>query len=396
MRRSVARKEGHLMKTRNQLAVFPQRQYRSGLFLLIIVAYVRLLFSIPFGLPRAIVLVGLGLIYTVVGLFGLEYCWRSPSRPIMLAYFIVLVVVLGAILFLSLGGGFLLLVPLAAYSIALLPRRGAVAICALLLLLLGLVDWWVGGTWKSVLLSVLSMLALCVFVVVFTEAVLREVQARNALGEAHQRFREDAVHIETMASAAERNRLAREVHDNLGHSLTIITVQLEAAQAMLDVDPTRTRNALKQAQKLARDGLAEIRESVAALRALPTENRSLPEALSDLVRESQAAGVPTTLLVPGVLPSLSSPVKFALYRIAQEGLTNVRKYAHATHVDLTLDGTEGHLVRLRVQDDGVGSLCITDGFGLIGARERVKALGGQLRTVSSPGAGFLLEVEVPL
>ena len=224
------------MKTRNQLAVFPQRQYRSGLFLLIIAAYVRLLVSIPFDPRRVAVLVGLGLLYTMVGLLGLEYCWHSPSRPIMLAYFIVLFVVLGTILFLSLGEGFILLVPLAAYSIALLPRRSAVAMCVLLLLLLGLVDWRVGGTWKSVLLSVLSMLALCVFVVIFTEAVLREVHARNALGEAHQRFREDAAHIETLATAAERNRLAREVHDNLGHYLTIINVQLEAARVMLDID----------------------------------------------------------------------------------------------------------------------------------------------------------------
>jgi signal transduction histidine kinase len=384
------------MKMRNQLAVFPQRQYRSGLFLLIVAAYVRLLVSMPFDPPRVAVLVGLGLLYTVVGLFGLEYCWRSPSRPIMLAYFIVLVAVLGAILFLSLGEGFLLLVPLAAYSIALLPRRGAVAMCGLLLLLLVFVDWRVGDTWKSILLIVLSMLALCVFVVVFTEAVVREAQARNALDEAHQRLREDSAHIETLATVAERNRLAREVHDNLGHYLTTITVQLEAARAMLDVDPTRARHALEQAQKLARDGLGEIRGSVAALRALPTENRSLPEALADLVRESQAAGVPTTLLVPGALPPLSSPVKFALYRIAQEGLTNVRKYAHATHVDLILDVPLGHMVRLRVQDNGVGVLSPTDGFGLLGARERVKTLGGQLRTASSPGADFLLEVELPL
>src|SRR5436309_10833769 len=124
MRLSGARKEGHLMKTRDQLAAFPQRQYRSSLFLLIVAAYVSLLVSIPFDPRRVAVLVGLGLLYTVVGLFGLEYCWHSPSRPIMLAYFVVLVVVLVAILFLSLGEGFLLLVPLAAYSIVLLPRRG--------------------------------------------------------------------------------------------------------------------------------------------------------------------------------------------------------------------------------------------------------------------------------
>ena len=384
------------MKTREQFAAFPQRQYRLGLFVLIVAAYVSLLVSIPFDPWRVSVLIGLGLLYTAVGLFGLEYCWRSPSKPIMLAYFVVLVVVFGAILFLSLGEGFLLLVPLAAYSIVLLPRRGAVAMCVLLLLLLGFVDRSAGDTWKSILLIVLSMLASCVFVFVFTEAVMRKSQAHKALGEAHQRLREYAAQIETLATAAERNRLAREIHDDLGHYLTIINVQLEAAQAMLDVDPMRARSAIEKAQKLTRDGLGEIRSSVAALRALPTENRSLPEALSDLVGESEAAGVPTSLLIPCALPQLSSPVKFALYRIAQEGLTNVRKYAHATHVDLTLDGTEEHMVRLRVQDNGVGVLSTTDGFGLLGARERARALGGQIRTASSPGEGFLLEVELPL
>ena len=384
------------MKTRVQLAAFPQRQYRRGLFVLIVAAYVSLLVSILFDPRRVAVLVGLGLLYTAVGLFGLEYCWRSPSKPIMLVYFVVLLIVLGAILFLSLGEGFLLLVPLAAYSIVLLPRRGAVAMCVLLLLLLGFVDWSVGDTWKSILLIVLSMLASCVFVFVFTEAVLRESKAHQALGEAHQRLREYAAQIETLATAAERNRLAREIHDNLGHYLTIINVQLEAARAMLDVDPMRARSAIEKAQKLTRDGLGEIRSSIAALRALPTENRSLPEALADLVGESEAAGVPTSLLIPGTLPQLSSPVKFALYRIAQEGLTNVRKYAHATHVDLTLDETKEHMVRLSVQDNGVGVLSTTDGFGLLGARERARALGGQIRTASSPGEGFLLEVELPL
>ncbi len=384
------------MKTREPLAAFPQRQYRLGLFLLIVAAYVSLLVSIPFDPSRVAVLVGLGLIYTAVGLFGVEYCWHSPHGPIMLAYFVVLLVVLGAILFLSLGEGFLLLIALAAYSIILLPRRGAVAMCGLLLLLLGFVDWMVGDTWKSILLIVLSMLASCVFVFVFIEAMLREAQARQELDEVHQRLLAYAEQIETLATATERNRLAREVHDNLGHYLTIINVQLEAAHAMLDVDAERARSILEKAQELAREGLGNIRGSLVALRTLPTENRSLPEALADLAQESQAAGVPTALLVPGALPPLSSPVKFALYRIAQEGLTNVRKYAHATHVDLTLDGIEGHIVRLRVQDNGIGTLGTIDGFGLLGARERVKALGGQLRTTSSPGSGFLLEVEIPL
>ncbi|MGO8947056.1 MAG: sensor histidine kinase [Ktedonobacterales bacterium] len=192
--------------------------------------------------------------------------------------------------------------PLAAYSIALLPRGGVVALCGLLLLLLGLVDWRVGDTWKTILLLVLSMLASCIFVIVCIEAVLREAQARQDLDEAHQRLSDYAAQIETLATVAERNRLAREIHDNLGHYLTIITVQLEAARATLGVDITRARRGIETAEKLAREGLGEIRGSVAALRALPTENRSLPEALADLVRESQAAGMPPMLTCPSMGP----------------------------------------------------------------------------------------------
>src|SRR3989442_2117391 len=97
MRLSVARKEGHLMKTRNQLAVFPQRQYRSGLFLLIAAPYVSLLVSIPFDPPRVAVLVGLRLLYSAVGLFALGYCSPPSSRPIMPAYFDVISFCVGPI-----------------------------------------------------------------------------------------------------------------------------------------------------------------------------------------------------------------------------------------------------------------------------------------------------------
>ena len=139
-----------------------------------------------------------------------------------------------------------------------------------------------------------------------------------------------------------------------------------------------------------------MRTFSAALRTLPTENRSLLEALADLVRETQHAGIAVSLSLLGTLPQLSSQVKFTLYRIAQEGLTNVRKHAQAGHIELVLDCTNISFVKLGVKDDGVGATGATEGFGLLGARERVQALGGQLRTVGKPGVGFLLEVELPI
>ncbi|HEV2654032.1 MAG TPA: sensor histidine kinase, partial [Ktedonobacteraceae bacterium] len=214
-----------------------------------------------------------------------------------------------------------------------------------------------------------------------------------ALGEAHQQLREYAAQIETLATTVERNRLAREIHDSVGHYFTTINIQLEAARAILDEDPARARRTLEKVQTLTREGLGQIRNSVAALRTLPTENRSLPEALAELVRASQTEDGAITLNVIGTLPPLSSHLKFTLYRVAQEGLTNARKHAHAEHIEITLDGTNPHTVKLRIKDNGVGSVSATGGFGLLGVRERVLALDGQLRIVSTPGEGFLLEVE---
>jgi signal transduction histidine kinase len=383
------------MKPHDWWAAIHKREYRSY-FLVIIAAYAAILLSLPFSLSRLALLVGLGIVYTLTGLFGLEYTQHVSSWPIRLTYLVEQIVISGAILYFSQGTAFLLLAPLAAYSVVLLPRRGVIAMCALLLLLLVVVDWSLGESWQSLLVNFLSMLASFVFVTVFTRAVLDEGQARTALDEAHQRLREYAAQIETMATIAERNRLAREIHDNVGHYLTSINIQLAAAHAVLEKNPVQAGSAIEKAQGLTREGLSQIRGSVAALRTLPTENRSLLEALADLVRETQHAGIAVSLSLLGTLPQLSSQVKFTLYRIAQEGLTNVRKHAQAGHIELILDCTNISFVKLGVKDDGVGATGATEGFGLLGARERVQALGGQLRTVGKPGVGFLLEVELPI
>lgn len=383
------------MKMRDLWGVVRQREYRAY-FVLIVVTYAYILLCVPFSQSRLITLVGLGIVYTLTGLFGLEYSRHASSWLIVFVYFVEQIAISGAILSLSQGTAFLLLAPLAAYSVVLLPRSGVAPMCGLLVLLLVFVDWSAGQSWRPILLTILPMLASFVFVIVFTEALQDEGRAHTALDEAHQRLREYAAQIETLATMAERNRLAREIHDHVGHYLTTITMQLEAARVVLEENPMRALSAIEKAQVLAREGLSQIRSSVATLRTLPTENRSLPEALADLVREAQTEDIAVGLHVLDTLPQLPAPVKFTLYRVAQEGLTNARKHAHADHIELILDCPEASKVTLHVKDDGIGSLSTTGGFGLLGAHERVQALGGQLRTESQPGQGFLLEVELPI
>jgi signal transduction histidine kinase len=199
-----------------------------------------------------------------------------------------------------------------------------------------------------------------------------------------------------MATIQERNRLAREIHDNVGHYLTVVNVQIEAARAVMAQDPDRARTALDKAQKLTKDGLTAVRQSVAAFRESPTDSRSLIDAIQSLVQETRSSGLVAEFEVVGEHRSLDSQTKLTLFRVAQEGLTNVRKHAHASRVDVVLDYSLPQTIRLSIRDNGVGkSAAVVDGFGLIGMRERVHMLGGRLTIESAVGKGLWLETAVP-
>jgi signal transduction histidine kinase len=234
------------------------------------------------------------------------------------------------------------------------------------------------------------------FILLFSELLVRERRARAELGEAHHRLGEYADQVEQLATMQERARLAREVHDSLGHYLTVLSVQLEIVTKFLDADPTRAREAALRSQELAAEGLAEVRRSVAALRPSPLGDRSLLQALRRLADEAREAGLDVTFEQRGPPCPLAPQVETTLYRAAQEALTNVRKHAQARAVDLHL-AYEPDGIRLRVRDDGVGRRGegAQDGVGLKGLRERMAALQGSLQAENHPDGGFLVEVALP-
>ena len=193
----------------------------------------------------------------------------------------------------------------------------------------------------------------------------------------------------------ERNRLAREIHDSLGHTLTIVNVQIEAAKVVMNSEPERALDALNKAQELARKGLTQVRESVASLRESPVSNRPISEAIRPLIQEAQSTGIVTEFKVVGKPQNLDNKVALALYRAAQEGLTNVCKHARASRVDVLL-GFQPNQVRLEIKDNGVGATQTTGGFGLLGIRERMQLLGGNLEIRTGVGKGFWLMASVPI
>lgn len=289
----------------------------------------------------------------------------------------------------------ILLFPILCHAVILLrwPGIGAVAaICG------GVYFWafaWnAGGAIGFLVEGTFSVV--CMHMVVSTQkgrAALE--QMTTDLAAANRQLGEYAAQAEELAVARERNRLAREIHDSLGHYLTVVQVQLEAALAVHDRKPAQSIESVRKARKLVGEGLQEIRNSIKALRAAPLEGRTLCEALLALVAESEAGGLPIKLEVQGAERELSEAAGITLYRAAQEGLTNIRKHAPGSQPRLMLAFHSSDLVRITVRDDGPGCDSTDGGFGLIGLRERAALLGGSLSTKTAPGDGFTLTIELP-
>jgi signal transduction histidine kinase len=203
------------------------------------------------------------------------------------------------------------------------------------------------------------------------------------------------------AALAERARIAREIHDVLAHSLAALSVQLETADALLESGHTdRARTTLGRARQLTREGLAETRRAVAALRddAVP-----LPQALTSLAQAYTAdTGCPASSTVEGQPRRLSNDAGLAVYRTAQEALTNARKHAGGAaltlrlayrpeEVALTVTDTGGEPTRQPAPD---GQSAPTGGYGLIGLRERAELAGGMFHA-GPCGHGWRVDVRIP-
>lgn len=200
--------------------------------------------------------------------------------------------------------------------------------------------------------------------------------------------------------ATERTRLAREIHDTLAQGFAGIVTQLQAAEEAPD-DATRRRHT-DAALGLARDGLAEARRSVQALRPAALDAVRLPEAVANVAHAwADRTGIPVEVTTADGVRELSTDAEVTLLRTAQEALANVERHAHARHVTLALRPF-GRGARLEVRDDGRGfdptaprPADAPGGYGLIAMRERIEALAGDLVIESRPGHGTAVRAEVP-
>lgn len=261
----------------------------------------------------------------------------------------------------------------------------------------------IATVWEWRLSNVLLFGLTLVFALLLINALIAERQSREELEIAHdklaitnEQLRHYALRIEDQATLQERNRIAREIHDGLGHTLAAQTIQLNNALLFWKSENEKALEFLKQAKQLGSEAFLEIRKSVSVLRSHPLQGLSLESAIDKLLQDFQrlrAIEVSKSILLP--VP-LSQEMNTTLYRIVQESLTNIHKHADATMVTVGLQQHAGQ-IHLSIFDNGKGfdPAQNTTGFGMQGMRERVAAAGGQFAIYSESGNGCRISVSLP-
>jgi signal transduction histidine kinase len=237
-----------------------------------------------------------------------------------------------------------------------------------------------------------------VFLLLLMQALLAERQRGEELRQANQKLKDSAAQIESLAMGRERSRIARDIHDSLGHALTGLNIQLEGALKLWDADPEQAKSFVSQAKTMGSTALGEARQAVATLRETDAARKDLGSEVALLSRRFEE----TTGVLPSVAvdcPPLPESLNLTVYRIVQEGLTNICKYARADRVRLSIQSSsDPSRLMITIEDNGVGfhPHHNSTGFGLRGIRERAEAEGGQMELITAPGEGCTLSVWFPL
>ncbi|PZV11131.1 MAG: sensor histidine kinase [Leptolyngbya sp.] len=303
----------------------------------------------------------------------------------------LVLVMRSCLIFKQLGQIAVLILSLVTYASLLLskpmmPGRSAIAL-------------WEDWRLSNILLFSLTL----IFALLLTNALLAERGSREQLETVyqelettHQQLRHYALRIEDQATLQERNRIAREIHDGLGHTLAAQTIHMNNAILFWKSDSDKALMSLKQSKQLGAEALLEVRKSVSVLRSNPLQGFSLETAIQKLLHDFQHTTGIEVCYTFQLAVSLPTEINTTLYRIVQESLTNITKHAQAKKVNVDLH-QQASLIHLAIADDGKGFTPTenTTGFGLQGMRERAAALNGTLHIHSQPEKGCYISVSLP-
>lgn len=258
--------------------------------------------------------------------------------------------------------------PLAVRALGLLPPAEMLA-------------WALLGIWDVDILEIGYVAVVFVVVWGLGVALAARREYARALEEKTSALQTAQDELAKSAVIEERARIARDLHDVLGHAVSLITVQAGVGAHLIDRDPDQAERALRIIEETGRGALGEMRRVVTALRSddSPTEPRPGLHSVPALVEKSRSAGLPVELRIEGEVRSLPAGLELSAYRIVQEALTNALKHAPGSHTSLTLSfGVE--VIEIQVTNHGgtTSSIQNVDGHGIRGMRERVSVYGGSL------------------
>jgi signal transduction histidine kinase len=284
---------------------------------------------------------------------------------------------------------------LAMYSVALYPKlRPALAGLAAALALFALT-----------LARDTSDLVFGIVIIVAPWLVGRAMRATATEASVHARraaeLEKTREHAVRAAAIEERARIARELHDVISHSVTVMVVQAGAAAEVGRRDPAAAARAMQAVQDVGRQALQELSTLLGVLRADEHEEVGLaPQPrladLERLVADAEVSGLPVTLNVEGVVRPLTAGVEVSVFRVVQEALTNVRKHSRNASVTVTLRYTDDDVI-VEIEDDGIATADSSGGqYGIVGMRERVALLGGEIAAGPAEPRGFRVRARVPL
>ncbi|MGB1250729.1 MAG: sensor histidine kinase [Candidatus Promineifilaceae bacterium] len=258
-------------------------------------------------------------------------------------------------------------------------------------------SWW---TNKGDVFDMLLILIGVIFTVLMARTVVMQEESQQRAEALVKELEASQLRIAELAAVDERNRIARDIHDSVGHHLTAINIQLEKAIAFRPINAIEADQALHDAKRSAKSALADVRDSVSALRDRDPKF-GLTVALRQLV--NGFGRIPITLHIEGDESAYAKSSLIALYRAAQEGLTNIEKHAGANSAELKVM-LQPEKATLWLKDDGIGvnktdleqkATSSQGHFGLLGLRERLELLGGTLTIDKQEPCGTLLRVQVP-
>jgi len=314
--------------------------------------------------------------------------WSRGDRRGVVTYFALQSALAALVVVLTEGRSALVLMPLISQACLVLPVGGVLlsVVAGATLFLSSLAR----PTPALLAGQGLSFVVAAVFTWLFTGVAMRERQSRMEVERLAASLADANHRLEALTLERERVRLAHEIHDGLGHALTAARVQLEAARVMFEREPARAKAGLEVASRLIQEGLDDVRQSVRALREEEGAGRPLVERLQRLCED----GLPVAELVTeGPVRRLAPSVEHALFRAAQEGLTNVRRHAEAKTAWVRVR-FEGPRVQLSVEDDGRGPREAQAGVGLTGVQSRAQRHGGTSALLPRPEGGAVLRFEV--